>query len=108
MTKPLTKKFTLTDLRAARLSSAKVPMLTCYDFSTARVMQEAGVPLLLTGDSAANVILGHSTTIPVPLSFMIEITSAVRRGAPLAMLVADMPFGSYAGDVRLGIRNVIR
>jgi 3-methyl-2-oxobutanoate hydroxymethyltransferase len=83
-------------------------MLTCYDFSTARVMQDAGVPLLLTGDSAANVILGHSTTIPVPLSFMIEITAAVRRGAPLAMLVADMPFGSYAGDLPLGVRNVIR
>jgi 3-methyl-2-oxobutanoate hydroxymethyltransferase len=71
-------------------------------------MQDAGVPMLLVGDSAANVILGHSTTVPVPLSFMIEITTAVRRGAPLAMVTADMPFGSYAGDVRIGVRSVCR
>ena len=56
-------------------------MLTCYDFTTARLMQEAGVPMLLVGDSAANVILGHDTTMPVPLEFMVEITAAVRRGA---------------------------
>src|SRR5215475_13991024 len=104
----LTRKYTLSDLRAARQSGAKVPMLTCYDFSTARLMQEAGVPALLVGDSAANVILGHPTTLPVPLSFMIEITAAVRRGAPLAFLVADMLFGSYAGDVRVGAKSVCR
>ncbi len=108
MNQPLTRKFTLSDLRAARQSGAKIPMLTCYDYSTARLMQEVGVPMLLVGDSAANVILGHTTTLPVPLSFMIEITAAVRRGAPLAMLVADMPFGSYAGDVKLGVRSVCR
>lgn len=108
MIRPLTRKFTLSDLRAARQSGAKVPMLTCYDFTTARLMQEAGVPLLLVGDSAANVILGHPTTLPVSLSFMIEITAAVRRGAPLAMVVADMPFGSYSGDLNLGVRTVCR
>jgi 3-methyl-2-oxobutanoate hydroxymethyltransferase len=104
----LTRKYTLSDLRAARQTGAKIPMLTCYDFTTARLMQEVGVPALLVGDSAANVILGHPTTLPVPLSFMIEITAAVRRGAPLAFLVADMPFGSYAGDVKLGARSVCR
>jgi 3-methyl-2-oxobutanoate hydroxymethyltransferase len=108
MSRPLDKKFTLSDLRAARASGARVPMLTCYDFTTARLMQEAGVPALLVGDSAANVILGHPTTLPVPLSFMIEITAAVRRGAPLAFLVADMPFGSYAGEAKLGVRSVTR
>ena len=76
---PLTKKFTLVDLRAARASGAKVPMLTCYDFTTARLMQESGVPMLLVGDSASNVILGYETTLPVPLDFMIELTAAVRR-----------------------------
>ena len=55
-------------------------MLTCYDFTTARLMQEAGVPMLLVGDSAAKVVLGHDTTLPVSLGFMIEITAAVRRG----------------------------
>ncbi len=83
-------------------------MLTCYDYTTARLMQEAGVPALLVGDSVGNVILGHPTTVPVPLSFLIEITAAVRRGAPLALVLADMPFGSYGGDVSLGIRSVCR
>ncbi len=108
MPTPLVKKFTLSDLRAARNSGAKVPMLTCYDFTTARLMQEAGVPMLLVGDSAANVILGHDTTLPVSLEFMIDLTAAVRRGAPLAYVVADMPFGSYAASVEQGVENVCR
>src|SRR5512133_1318643 len=109
MASPLSRKVTIGDLRAARRGGAKVPMLTCYDFTTARLMQESGVPLLLVGDSAANVILGHPTTIPVPLDFMIEITAAVRRGAPLAMVVADMPFGSYASsEPAHWLQNVLR
>src|SRR5438270_11896339 len=90
----LSKKFTFNDLRAARDSGRKVAMLTCYDYTTARLMQEAGVPALLVGDSAANVVLGYPSTLPVSLSFMIEITAAVRRGAPHCFLVGDMPFGS--------------
>src|SRR5687768_17617026 len=105
---PLSRKVTIGDLRAARRSGERVPMLTCYDYSTARLMQEAGVPTLLVGDSAANVILGHPSTLPVSLSFMVEITAAVRRGAPLALVVADMPFGSYQGSVARGTRNVFR
>ena len=65
-------KFTMADSRSARASGRKMPMLTCYDFSTARLMEQAGVPAILVGDSAANVILGHPTTLPVPLDFMIE------------------------------------
>jgi 3-methyl-2-oxobutanoate hydroxymethyltransferase len=105
---PLTKRFTLSDLRAARNAGAKVPMLTCYDFTTARLMQEAGVPTLLVGDSASNVILGYPTTLPVSLGFMIEITAAVRRGAPHCWVVADMPFGSYQGSLDRGVKNVCR
>src|SRR5438874_9202610 len=108
MGSPLLKKFTLNDLRAARVNGTKVPMLTCYDFTTARLMQEAGVAALLVGDSAGNVVLGHATTLPVKLPFMIEITAAVRRGAPLALVVADMPFGSYHGSVARGVKNVCR
>jgi 3-methyl-2-oxobutanoate hydroxymethyltransferase len=104
----LTRKITLNDLRAARGAGQKVPMLTCYDFTTAGLMQEAGVPALLVGDSAANVILGYGSTLPVPLSFMIEITAAVRRGAPLAFLVADMPFGSYQGSLGSAVLNVCK
>src|SRR3954469_1679272 len=112
MIQPLSRRFTLNDLRLARQNGEKVAMLTCYDFTTARLMQEAGVPALLVGDSAANVILGHDTTLPVDLRFMIQITGAVRRGAPLAFVVADMPFGSYHGssDGQAGraVRNVVR
>src|SRR2546421_5685211 len=104
----LTKKITLTDLRALRISKGRMAMLTCYDYTTARLMHEAGVPLILVGDSAASVILGHDTTLPVSLSFMIEITAAVRRGAPLALLVADMPFGSYQASIGQGVRSVVK
>lgn len=108
MPQPLSRKMTLNDLRAARTGGPKVAMLTCYDFTTARLMERAGVPSLLVGDSAANVILGHPTTLGVSLAFMIEITAAVRRGAPLALLVADMPFGSYHGSLDRGVRNVCK
>src|SRR4051812_24883443 len=104
----LSRKFTLSDLRAARTSGEKIPMLTCYDFTTARLMQESGVPMLLVGDSAASVILGHDTTLPVSLEFMIEITAAVRRGAPNAFLIADMPFGSYHASPSQGVKNVAK
>jgi 3-methyl-2-oxobutanoate hydroxymethyltransferase len=101
-------KFTLNDLRAARTTGKKVAMLTCYDFTTARLMQEAGVPTLLVGDSAASVILGHQSTVPVSLDFMIELTAAVRRGAPNVFLVGDMPFGSYQASNAQGFKNVAR
>lgn len=64
--------------------------------------------MLLVGDSAANVILGHSTTVPASLEFQIEITAAVRRGAPYAFVIGDMPFGSYGGSIDLGVSNVCR
>jgi len=108
MATALSRKVTLNDLRAARTGGPKMAMLTCYDYTTARLMQQAGVPALLVGDSAANVVLGHPTTLPVPLSFMMEITAAVRRGSPLALLVSDMPFGSYHGSVARGVRSVCR
>src|SRR5256885_4404123 len=108
MPAPLSKKFTFSDLRAARQSGEKVAMLTCYDFTTARLMQEAGVPTLLVGDSAASVVLGYQNTLPVSLDFMIEITAAVRRGAPLALVVGDMPFGSYQASTGQAVRNVCR
>ena len=108
MPAPLTKKFTLNDLRSARSTGEKIAMLTCYDFTMARLMQEAGVPMLLVGDSAANVVLGHDSTLPVSLDFMIEITAAVHRGAPMCLVIGDMPFGSYHASISQAIRNVCR
>ncbi len=108
MPSPLAVKFTVNDLRAAHGTGKKIAVLTCYDYSTARLMHEAGVPVLLVGDSAGTVILGHPSTVPTPLTFMIEITAAVRRGAPNALLIADMPFGSYQASVAQGVRNVAR
>jgi 3-methyl-2-oxobutanoate hydroxymethyltransferase len=108
MPNPLQTKFSLNDLRAARTNGNKIAMLTCYDFLTAGLMQQAGVPMLLVGDSAGNVILGHSSTVPVTLEFMIEITAAVRRGAPNVFLVGDMPFGSYQASTAQGFKNVSR
>jgi 3-methyl-2-oxobutanoate hydroxymethyltransferase len=102
------RKFTMADLRAARASGAKVPMLTCYDYTTAGLMQEAGVPALLVGDSAGSVILGHANTLSVPLDFLIELTAAVRRGAPKCLVMGDMPFGSYQAGTADGVKNVIR
>jgi 3-methyl-2-oxobutanoate hydroxymethyltransferase len=104
----LPKKITLADVRALRASGKRMAMLTCYDFTTARLMHESAVPLILVGDSAASVILGHDSTLPVSLSFMIEITAAVRRGAPSAFLIGDMPFGSYQASVAQGVRNVVQ
>ncbi len=98
----------MADLRAARVSGRKVPMLTCYDFTMARLMHQAGVPALLVGDTASNVILGHSTTLPISLDFLIPLTAAVRKGAPDCLLMADMPFGSYHASVAQGVRNVAK
>ncbi len=108
MPTPLPAKFTLADLRAARADRRPVAMLTCYDYTTARLMDEAGVPMLLVGDSAANVVLGYDSTVPVSLDLLIELTAAVRRGAPRALLMGDMPFGSYAASAAQGVRNVVR
>ena len=70
-------------------------MLTAYDFSTARLLDEAGIPVLLVGDSAANVIYGYDTTVPVTVDEMIPLVRGVVRGAEHALVVADLPFGSY-------------
>ncbi len=102
----LAGKVTLRDLDAARREGRRLAMLTCYDFTTATVMQAAGVPLLLVGDSAAATILGYDSTVQIRQPILQELTAAVRRGAPLAHVVADMPFGSYHGDEGQAVDNV--
>ena len=87
--------FTMNDLRMARKTGKRVSMLTCYDYTSARLLEAAGVQILLVGDSASGVILGHKSTLPITLDFLIELTAAVKRGAPNALVMGDLPFGSY-------------
>lgn len=82
--------------------------LACYDATTARWLERAGVHLLLAGDSAAQVILGHERTIDMPMDFAVEITAALKRGAPRTMIMADMPFMSYHTSEESAMENAAR
>jgi len=90
-----TRRITIRDLADAKLAGDRWPMLTAYDFSTARVFDQAGIPVLLVGDSAANVIYGYDTTVPVTVDELLPLVRGVVRGAKRALVVADLPFGSY-------------
>jgi 3-methyl-2-oxobutanoate hydroxymethyltransferase len=89
------RRITVRDIAAAKTSGEKWPMLTAYDALTAGIFDKAGIPVLLVGDSAAMVVYGHDTTIPVTLDDLIPLTAAVVRSTSRAMVVADLPFGSY-------------
>ena len=99
---------TLRDLRHWAKSGQKFAMLTCYDATTARWLYRGGLRTMLVGDSAAEVILGHPSTIHAPLDFMVALTAAVKRGAPGAFVVGDMPFMSYQADDAEAVRNAAR
>jgi 3-methyl-2-oxobutanoate hydroxymethyltransferase len=89
------RRVTVRDLAAAKARGERWPMLTAYDALTARVFDDAGIPVLLVGDSAGMVVFGHDTTIPVTVDDLIPLTAAVVRATRRAMVVADLPFGSY-------------
>ena len=86
----------------------KIAMLTAYDFSTARILDEAGVDILLVGDSASNVMAGHETTLPITLDQMIYHAQSVVRAAKRAMVVVDLPFGSYQSNSEIALSSAIR
>jgi 3-methyl-2-oxobutanoate hydroxymethyltransferase len=88
-------RVTIRDIAAAKARGEKWPMLTAYDALTAGIFDEAGIPVLLVGDSAGNVVFGYETTIPVTVDDLIPLTAAVVRGTRRALVVADLPFGSY-------------
>jgi 3-methyl-2-oxobutanoate hydroxymethyltransferase len=83
-------------------------MLTAYDAQTARIFDEAGIPVLLVGDSAGNVVFGYDTTIPVTVDDLIPLTAAVVRGTKRAMVVGDLPFGSYQASPTEALHNAVR
>jgi 3-methyl-2-oxobutanoate hydroxymethyltransferase len=99
------RRVTVLDLAAAKARGERWPMLTAYDFLTARVLDEAGIPVLLVGDSAAMVVYGHDSTLPVTVAELVPLVRAVTRGTTRAMVVADMPFGSYQASVSLALES---
>ena len=99
---------TLRDLFSTAKAGGRFSCLTCYDATTARWLEKAGVEVLLVGDTAAEMILGHTSTVHAPLDFMVMITAAVKRGAPSRVVMADMPFMSYQADDAEALRNAGR
>ena len=83
-------------------------MLTAYDYTMAKLVDASGIDMILVGDSAANVMAGHSTTLPITLDQMIYHGSSVVRGVERAMVIVDMPFGSYQGDPYVALQNAVR
>ena len=92
---PEGRRITMRDLAEATQRGEKWPMITAYDAMTARLFDEVGIPALLVGDSAAMVVYGHDSTIPVTVSELVPLVRAVVRGSSRALVVADLPFGSY-------------
>jgi 3-methyl-2-oxobutanoate hydroxymethyltransferase len=95
-------------LAADSTNKKKITCLTAYDYPTARLMDEAGVDVVLVGDSVAMVVLGYESTLPLTMEESLHHTRAVRRGVQRALVVADMPFGTYQGDVNEALRNAVR
>src|SRR5262249_2427060 len=89
------RRVTVRDIAGAKARGEKWPMLTAYDALTAGIFDRAGIPVLLVGDSAAMVVYGHDTTIPVTVDDLIPLTAALVRGTSRALVLADLPFGSY-------------
>ena len=102
------KKNSVTTISRQKIEGSKIAMLTAYDFSTARLMDEAGVEILLVGDSLGMTMLGHKDTLPVTMEDMISATAAVSRGTENALVVADMPFMSYQSSVYDAVINAGR
>ncbi|MFD8706134.1 3-methyl-2-oxobutanoate hydroxymethyltransferase [Kitasatospora sp. NPDC059648] len=102
------RRVTVRDLAAAKRRGEKWAMLTAYDALTAGVFDEAGIPVLLVGDSAGNCHLGYETTVPVTMDQMVMLSAAVVRGTQRAMIVADLPFGSYQESPAQAMHNAAR
>jgi len=102
------KKVTTHSLRQMKKDGRKISMLTVYDFSFARIFDAAGIDVLLVGDSAANVMAGHETTLPITLDQMIYHAQCVVRGVNRALVVVDLPFGTYQSNPSLALSSAIR
>ena len=101
-------RITITDLLAAKQQRRPIAAVSCYDYTTARLVSQTPVDMVLVGDTAAPMVLGFDSTLPATMNFMVAITAAVRRATPHAYLVADMPFLSYHLSLAQAIRNAGR
>ncbi|MEX0681992.1 MAG: 3-methyl-2-oxobutanoate hydroxymethyltransferase [Dehalococcoidia bacterium] len=102
------KRFAITDLKAMKSRGEKIVMITAYDYSSARLVEEAGIPLILVGDSLGNVVLGYDSTIPVTMDEIVHHVKPVVRGTRVTHVVADMPFGSYQAGKEEALHNAAR
>jgi len=101
-------RVTINQIKAMKPKGEKIAMLTAYDYSTARLVDEAGIPLILVGDSLGMVVLGYESTIPVTMDEMLHHTKAVVRGTRQAMVIGDMPFMTYHISIEGALRNAAR
>lgn len=95
-------------LHEMKLRGEKIAMLTGYDFSTARILDKAGIDIILVGDSASNVMAGHESTLPITLNQMIYHAQSVVKATKRALVVVDLPFGTYQGNSKLALNSAIR
>ncbi|MEV0993561.1 3-methyl-2-oxobutanoate hydroxymethyltransferase [Nonomuraea sp. NPDC050202] len=102
------RRVTVRDLTAAKERGERWPMVTAYDAMTARVFDAAGIPVLLVGDSAAMVVYGYDSTLPVTVDDLLPLTAAVVRGSARALVVADLPFGSYQASPQQALESAAR
>jgi len=102
------KRITVNTLKEMKRANEKIAMLTAYDYSMARVLDAGGVDVLLVGDSASNVMAGHETTLPITLDQMIYHAQSVVRACKRALVVVDLPFGSYQGNSTKALNSAIR
>jgi len=101
-------KITTHVLQEMKLKQEKIAMLTAYDYSMARILDQTGIDIILVGDSASNVMAGHKTTLPITLNDMIYHASSVMRAVKRALVVVDLPFGTYQGDSKVALQSAIR
>jgi len=102
------KRVTTHTLQAMKQRGEKISMLTAYDFSMAQIFDDAGIDVLLVGDSASNVMAGHETTLPITLDQMIYHAQSVVRAATRSLIIVDLPFGSYQGNSKEALNSAIR
>ncbi|TCP28241.1 ketopantoate hydroxymethyltransferase [Tenacibaculum skagerrakense] len=102
------KKVTVKSLVDMKSNNEKISMLTAYDYTMAKIVDDAGIDVILVGDSASNVMAGHETTLPITLDQMIYHASSVVRAIDRCLVVVDLPFGSYQGDSKIALGSAIR